>query len=113
MDDMFSAEMRASRLKEERKRLKFIQKKCAEIVDVREATWIRFEKYGEPLNQDHIYALQGAGFDMPFVVFGIRIDESLKEVKPEQFELLRLLNQVDESKQAKIIQMIQLMVAEG
>jgi hypothetical protein len=33
-------------------------------------------------------------------------------VQPEHVELLKLLNQVDENKQAKIIQMIRLMVEE-
>lgn len=109
MNHNFSAEVRANRLKEERKRLKLIQKKCAEIVGTREATWIRFEKYGEPLNQDHIYALQEAGFDMPYVIFGIHLDERLKNIKPENLEVLKLLIDMDDEKLNKVTQMIQLM----
>jgi hypothetical protein len=38
--------------------------------------------------------------------------DALNGVQPEHVELLKLLNQVDENKQAKIIQMIRLMVEE-
>jgi len=112
MNKIFLPEMRASRLKEERKRLKLIQKRCAEIAGVREASWIRYEKYGDPLDQDHIADLQDAGFDMIYVVFGIKIDENLKTIKPEHFEVLRLLNNADENIQLKVIQMIHVMCAE-
>lgn len=74
MNDLFSTESRGLRLKQERKRLKLVQLDAAKIIQVREASWIRYEKYGEPLNQDQIYALAKAGFDMPYVLFGKKND---------------------------------------
>lgn len=112
MGDIFTAENRALRLKSERKRLGLIQKQCAKIIECGDASWIRYEKYGEPLNQDQIAALQEAGFDMAYVVFGIRFDERLKNIKPEHLEMLRLLNNVDENIQAKVIQMTRVMCSE-
>lgn len=113
MNDIFIAENRALRLKSERKRLGLIQKDCAKIIECGDASWIRYEKYGEPMNQEQIYILSEAGFDMPYVVFGIRYDENLKNINPEHIEVLRKLNQVDKNKQEKVIQMIQLMISEG
>lgn len=112
MNDIFMAENRALRLKSERKRLGLIQKQCAKIIECGDASWIRYEKYGEPMNQEQIYTLCDAGFDMAYVVFGIRFDERLKDIKPEHIEVLRLLNNADENIQAKVIQMIRVMCSE-
>lgn len=112
MNDIFIAKNRALRLKSERKRLGLIQKQCAKIIECGDASWIRYEKYGEPLNQDQIAALQAAGFDMLFVVFGLKENDQFNVIKPEHLEMLRLLNNADENIQAKVIQMIRVMCSE-
>ncbi|ATU46292.1 hypothetical protein CS557_12695 [Acinetobacter junii] len=112
MERNFISLDRGNRLKSERKRMGLTQKAAAEVVDMKEQSWVRFEKRGEPFDLRVIQALEEIGFDMMFVVFGIKKDDSLETVKPEHFEILRLFNQADENKQAKIIQMIRLMVEE-
>lgn len=98
MNDMFSAENRANRLKEERKRLKLIQRDAAEIIGMREASWIRYEKYGEPLNQEQIYILQNAGFDMSYVLFG---ESHLN--KSQQTVISELYDQIDAEHQSSLM----------
>ncbi|AMW79769.1 hypothetical protein AMD27_13255 [Acinetobacter sp. TGL-Y2] len=88
MNDNFSTKNRANRLKEERKRLKLLQVGAAEIVDVREASWIRYEKHGDPLNQDQIYALANVGFDMSYVLFGEKENINSKNILTELYELV-------------------------
>jgi len=70
MDEIFSITDRSIRLKEERKKLKLTQVKAAEIIGVLEASWIRYEKHGEAMNEIQIYALKNFGFDMSYVLFG-------------------------------------------
>ena len=86
MDGIFSTESRANRLKLERKRLNFLQVNAAEIIGVREASWIRYEKHGDPLNQDQIYALENAGFDMSYVLFGKKVDTKSRSTLTELYE---------------------------
>ena len=106
MDDIFSTESRATRLKEERKRLGFVQLKAAEIIGVREGSWIRYEKHGDPLNQDQIYALQNLGFDMSYVLFGKKMDPL-----SEENTLVRLYNQVAENQKEGLIYLAKAFVA--
>ena len=112
MERNFISLDRGNRLKSERKRNGLTQKAAAEVVDMIEQSWVRFEKRGEPFDLRVLEALEGIGFDMMYVVFGIKKSDALNGVQPEHVELLKLLNQVDENKQAKIIQMIRLMVEE-
>lgn len=96
---------RSNRLKSERK--KFIgltQKAAAEIADVSEQSWVRFEKRGEAFDLNVMQRLEDYGFDMMFVIFGIP-----KILEPDQQKLIRLYNQADENQKAKILQMIELM----
>jgi len=97
---------RSNRLKSERKKFKGLtQKAAAEIADVSEQSWVRFEKRGEAFDLNVVQRLEDYGFDMMFVIFGIP-----KTLKPEQVELLGLLNGASETQKQKIIQMVQLMV---
>lgn len=97
---------RSNRLKSERKKFKGLtQKVAAEIADVSEQSWVRFEKRGEAFDLNVVQRLEDYGFDMMYVIFGIP-----KTLKPEQVELLGLLNGASETQKQKIIQMVQLMV---
>lgn len=113
MERNFISFERGNRLKFERKRIGLTQKAAAEIVDMKEQSWVRFEKRGEPFDLRVVEALEGIGFDMMFVVFGIKKSDALNGLQPEHSEVIKLLNQADENKQAKIIQMIRLMVEEA
>lgn len=104
---------RGNRLKEERKRLKKTQKEASEIIEMKEQSWIRFEKHGEPFDLAALQRLENIGMDMMYVVFGIRKNDDLQNIKPEHLEILRLLNNASDQKLAKIIQMIQLMASEN
>ncbi|NNP73902.1 hypothetical protein A7P53_15055 [Acinetobacter defluvii] len=99
MNDLFSSINRSTRLKEERKRLGLTQVKAAEIIQKLEASWIRYEKHGDPLNQDQIYALQNAGFDMSYVLFGIKTDEGGNTFS----EVEQLYTQIDEAHQPEVV----------
>ena len=112
MERNFISLDRGDRLRSERKRIGLTQKAAADEVNMKEQSWVRFEKRGEPFDLRVLQALEEIGFDMMYVVFGIKKNESLKTVQPEHIEILRLLDQVDENKQAKIMKMIHLMVEE-
>ena len=64
--------IRGERLKLERKRLKLTQPEMAEIVGKAVGSVVRYEKQGDPLNQDQLVALYDAGFDVHFITFGTR-----------------------------------------
>ena len=66
---------RGARLKSERKRLKLTQPAMAELLDVAVGSIVRYEKQGDPLNQNQLTILQDAGFDTFFVTFGVRFTE--------------------------------------
>lgn len=113
MNSNFSDLNRGNRLKEERKRLKLTQKEAADIIAMKEQSWIRFEKRGEPFDLAALQCLENKGMDMMYVVFGIRKTEGLENIKPEHLEILRLLNQASDQNLVKITQMIQLMATEN
>lgn len=112
MERTFISLDRGNRLKSERKRVGLTQIEAAEIIAMKEQSWVRFEKRGEPFDLRVVQSLEETGFDMMYVVFGIKKNDSFDKIQPEHFEVLRLLNHVDVSKQDKIIQMIELMVSE-
>jgi len=106
MEDSFLDLSRGNRLKLERKKFKGLtQKAAAEIAEIGEQSWVRFEKRGEPFDLKVVHRLENYGFDMMFVIFGIP-----KKLKPEQIELFELFNGASESEKQKIIQMAKLMV---
>lgn len=96
---------RSNRLKSERKKFTGLtQKAAAEIADVSEQSWVRFEKRGEAFDLNVMQRLEDYGFDMMFVIFGIP-----KTLEPDQQELIRLYSQADENQKTKILQMVDLM----
>jgi transcriptional regulator with XRE-family HTH domain len=66
---------RGARLKSERKRLKLTQPALAELLDVAVGSIVRYEKQGDPLNQNQLTVLQDSGFDTFYVTFGVRYTE--------------------------------------
>ena len=79
------------RLRDERMRLNFIQLQACQIAGVLEQAWVRYEK-GDPFKLEVIEPLQLAGFDMVYVVFGVRHSE--RPLKESEQNILRLFNQV-------------------
>ena len=97
---------RANRLKSERKKFKgMTQKIAADVANVSEQSWVRFEKRGEPFDLKFMVLLENHGFDMMYVIFGVP-----KTPKPDQHELIGLYDKADEIQKVKIIQMAQLMI---
>lgn len=105
MEDGFLDLNRGTRLKLERKKFKGLtQKRAAEIAEIGEQSWVRFEKRGEPFDLKFVQLLEDHGFDMMYVIFGIP-----KKIQPEQTELIELYNRADKNQKEKIIQMVRLM----
>lgn len=82
---------RGERLKAERKRLKLTQPAMAELLDVAVGSIVRYEKQGDPLNQNQLTVLQEAGFDMFYVTFGVRFT-ALSEDEHQVISAYRCLN---------------------
>ncbi|MBC6785699.1 transcriptional regulator [Acinetobacter baumannii] len=82
---------RGARLKAERKRLKLTQPAVAELLDVAVGSIVRYEKQGDPLNQNQLTVLQEAGFDTFYVTFGVRYTE-LSDDEHEIISAYRCLN---------------------
>lgn len=66
---------RGERLKSERKRLKLTQPVMGELIGVEVGSVVRYEKKGDPLNQNQLEQLNEAGFDVYFILFGLRATE--------------------------------------
>ncbi len=106
MEDGFISIERGNRLRTERKKFSGLtQKDAAEIAGIKEQSWVRFEKRGQPFDLKFVQRLENYGFDMMYVIFGIP-----KEIQPDQIELIGLYNSADQIQKEKIIQMIQLMI---
>lgn len=101
MDLSFIDIDRGQRLKEERRRIGIIQVKAAMIADVKEQTWVRYEKRGEPFDLKVVQLLEAHGFDMIYVIFNVR--KSSICVEPEQQELLRLYSNVKPDQQEGLL----------
>ena len=102
MERSFISLERGNRLKTERKKFSGLtQKGAAEIAGIKEQSWVRFEKRGEPFDLKFVQMLEEYGFDMMYVIFGVP-----KIMKPDQTELIGLYNSADDVQKAKIIQMI-------
>jgi len=106
MDDSFISLERGNRLRSERKKFPGLtQTGAAEIAGLKEQSWIRFEKRGEPFDLRVVQLLEDYGFDMMYVIFGIP-----KTIQPDQAELVGLYNRADKNQKEKIIQMIRLLI---
>lgn len=64
---------RGNRLKAERKRLKLTQPAMGELLGVAVGSIVRYEKQGDPLNQNQLEALHASGFDTFYITFGQRL----------------------------------------
>lgn len=73
MEINFTDIERGRRLKEQRVSFdKLTQIKAAEIAGVKEQAWVRYEKHGDPFDLKVVQLLEAYGFDMMYVLFGIR-----------------------------------------
>ncbi|MDM1784243.1 transcriptional regulator [Acinetobacter bereziniae] len=84
---------RGERLKAERKRLKMTQPAMAELLEVAVGSVIRYEKQGDPLNQNQLLALESAGFDAIYISFGKRA----VELNDQEFEVIEAFRSLNES----------------
>ncbi|GEM_PF-2390197 len=84
--------LRGERLKAERKRLKMTQPAMAELLDVAVGSIIRYEKLGDPLNQNQLLALQDAGFDAIYISFGKRA----VDLDDQEFEIVEAYRSLQE-----------------
>lgn len=75
---------RGVRLKTERKRLKLTQPAMAELLGVAVGSVVRYEKQGDPLNQNQLLSLDEAGFDTFYITYGKRA----VSLSDEEFEII-------------------------
>lgn len=95
----------SERLKNERKRLSLTQKQVAEKINISEASYNRYEKYAAPFDVEVIFALHNHGFDMVYVLFGVRqVQESLM-ISDDFLKVFTLYNQLDGKGKEHFIEM--------
>lgn len=95
----------AERLKSERKRLGLTQKQISEAINIGEASWNRYEKYGVAFDTNVICALQEQGFNMPYVIFGILQYDELDE---EQHLIFKMYQSLDDQQKIFFQQLCEL-----
>ena len=99
---------RGARLKAERNRLKLTQSEMAEIIGKAVGSIVRYEKQGDPLNQNQLEALQESGFDTFYITFGLRAD-TLSE--PEH-EIVTAYRSLGDDAKAAFVKMVKAYVAQ-
>lgn len=100
----------SERLKNERKRLGFTQKQVAEKIGISEASWNRYEKYAAPFDVQVIFGLHENGFDMVYVLFGVRqVQESLM-ISDDFLNLFSMYNQLDSKGKKLFIEMAEIFI---
>ena len=81
-----------NRLKAERKRLKLTQPAMGELLGVAVGSIVRYEKQGDPLNQNQLEALQESGFDTFYITFGQR----LANLTEDEYQVLEAFRSIKE-----------------
>lgn len=109
-DSFFNID-RGLRLKEERLRQKKMsQVEASKIADVAEQSWVRYEKHGAAFDLNMVQNLESYGFDMMYVIFGIRKEEVNSDIQPEAIKLLKLYESVPLEKRKYLIDLIEVFV---
>lgn len=91
------------RLRDERVRLNLIQLQACQIAGVLEQAWVRYEK-GDPFKIEMIEPLRVAGFDMIYVIFGVRTIE--KPLTVSEQVLLRQFNAIEPAHHSTLMLLI-------
>lgn len=104
MNETFFDVDRGNRLKVERQRLGFTQKRVCELAGTHVPTWVRYEK-GQAFNVDFSDVLQKLGFDMVFVIFNQRM-RPMNLDDSEQM-LLRIFRSVSLDQRSAFLKMAQ------
>lgn len=95
----------SERLKNERKRLGFTQKQVADKINISEPSYNRYEKYSAPFDVNVVLSLHENGFDMVYVLFGVRqVQESLM-ISDDFLKVFTLYNQLDRQGKEYFIEM--------
>jgi transcriptional regulator with XRE-family HTH domain len=102
-ETIFNVE-RGLRLKIERQRLGFTQKRICDLAGTHVPTWVRYEK-GQAFNTTMCDVLSGLGFDMIFVVFNQR--QTASDLSESEQVLLRLYHSIDPNQYAAFMKMAQ------
>lgn len=100
----------AERLKSERKRLGFTQKQIAQAIGIGEASWNRYEKYAAPFDTNVMIGLHEQGFDILYLLFGVRQIHSPMMVSDEFLQVFTLYNQLDSKGKKLFIEMADIFV---
>lgn len=95
------------RLRDERIRLNLIQLQTCQIAGVLEQAWVRYEK-GDPFKLEVVEPLQLAGFDMVYVIFGIRTKD--RPLSESEQHLLRLFNAIQPDQQSTLTLLVETFV---
>lgn len=100
----------AERLKSERKRLGFTQKQIAQAIGIGEASWNRYEKYAIPFDTNVMIGLHENGFDILYLLFGVRQIHSPIMVSDDFLQVFTLYNQLDSKGKECFVEMAEVLL---
>lgn len=93
---------RGNRLKTERKRLKLTQPALGELLGVAVGSIVRYEKQGDPLNQNQLEALNESGFDTFYITFG----ERMTNLTEDEYQVVNAFRSTKEEAKLGFIGMV-------
>ena len=97
------------RLKEERKRLGLQQKELAEKMGTSENTQVRYESGRTSPDIEYVMGLQSHGFDVAYLMTGVRSVPSELSNKTQEGEVLLLFKQLTAEKQQLIHSLLRML----
>lgn len=86
------------RMATERKRLNFTQKQVCDSLGLGSASLSRYENGLRTLDMLQAHEFAALGYDMHFVLTGVRIGESASDLREDEMAWLQLYRQADDEK---------------
>lgn len=85
MNSLIDIAQVGERLKKERERLGLSQEQCCELADITRPSQSRYETGASVPRLDYLARLGESGFDLCFVIFGIRSESFVEITEPRLF----------------------------
>lgn len=96
---------RGLRLKQERLSRKLSQAELGEIIGKKSLAILRYEKGERAMGQEDIEALYKAGFDIWYLITGLRTN--IHPLPSDELEILELFQKVDPSQRQTLLTLVQ------
>ncbi|AKA30320.1 helix-turn-helix domain-containing protein [Acinetobacter baumannii] len=98
---------RGSRLREERKRLGFVnQDDLANILNVKKNSVVRYEKHNAALDTDQLDLLEDHGFNIPYILWG-RVEMNSSDLEETESKLIQLYRQTREEMRPGLVSIVE------